>query len=72
MTGWSRPSKLKGTPPIGEIETRCAGCGRRFVAGEEYVHRVVPPFGQRLYAHTACAATLGGQPPAAPSREETP
>jgi hypothetical protein len=69
---WSKPSVIKGTPPIGEVEARCAGCRRRFVAGESYVRRNVPPFGQMLYAHPGCAETAWPSRPPDHSREENP
>ena len=72
VSRWSKPTVVKGTPPIGEVEARCAGCRRRFVAGEECTSRPTPPFGHRVYAHPHCAASLDGVPPAEPSREENP
>lgn len=57
MTGWSKPRKINGPPPIGECETRCTGCRRRFISGEDYVSRRVALMAI-VYAHPACALSL--------------
>ncbi len=72
VSAWSRPAVIKGTPPIGEVEARCAGCRFRFIAGEQYVSRHLPPFGVRVYAHPLCTARLDGGLAFEPSREENP
>lgn len=53
---WSEQLVVQGAPPIGECETRCDGCGARFVAGEPFVGRMVGPFPLPIYAHPLCVA----------------
>ncbi len=51
---WSEPRTVEGSAPIGECITRCVGCRRLFVAGEQYVARVVGPVTLGFPAHVAC------------------
>lgn len=52
MTGWSKERPVVGPAPIGEVETRCAGCRARFVAGETYVTRKDGGlFARTVFAH---------------------
>lgn len=53
---WSEQRIVKGPAPIGECETRCDGCGRRFVAGEPYVLRMLGPIALPICAHPLCVA----------------
>jgi len=52
---WSRPLAIKGSPPLGQVESRCAGCQARFVAGELYVSRRWGLLALPMYAHFGCA-----------------
>lgn len=54
---WSKPGVVKGPAPIGECETRCDGCRRRFVAGQLFItaRRWAGVFTTVLAAHVECA-----------------
>lgn len=53
--GWTQPIRIKGRPPIGEIEAHCAGCRARFLAGQESVSLIAGTvFGHTIYAHPDC------------------
>jgi hypothetical protein len=55
---WSETRTVQGTPPIGEVETACIGCRRRFVSGEQFRARVVGPLSFPVFAHPDCAELL--------------
>jgi hypothetical protein len=58
---WSEQRIVKGAPPIGECETRCDGCGVRFIAGEPFVGRMHGPFPLPIYVHPLCVAAAEAQ-----------
>lgn len=51
---WGMPFTVAGLPPVGEIETRCAGCRCRFESGQPAMQRFEDTLPLALWAHIEC------------------